>query len=112
MIKHHTGLTPEKWSELSLAVQLANVGADIERAIRWRNKKNSEYSNNAFERALELIDLTRIDKKNKNSLRELCRLREVLIDYFVYENIYNSSDESWHNYFYAFSMAAALERGR
>ena len=107
----HKGLTLERWSQLSLAEQLANVGCDIERAIRWRNKGNLEFSRNAFERALELIDFTKVDPKNSTSRREICRMREALVDYFVYDNEYGSTDEAWQKYFYSFNYAAALERG-
>lgn len=108
----HKTLLPDRWFELSLVEQLANVGSDIERTIQWRKKGNLEYSQQAFERALELIDLTVADPKNKKRLKEVLRVREALVDFFVYDNEYNSTDESWQKYFFAFNYAAALERGR
>lgn len=106
----HKDLAGGRWQELSFFEQMANIGSEVERAINWKNKKNAQYSEMAFERALELLDLTIDNEKNRNHLRELLRLREVLVDYFVYENIYGSSDEKWHNYFYAFSFAARINR--
>jgi len=41
----------------------------------------------------------------------LTRLREVLADYFWFDNRYGSSDELWRRYFHAFTYAAALARG-
>lgn len=109
----HSTLDPERWFQFSLFEQLANVGTDIERTISWRNRGNIEYSNEAFKRALELLQLTIIDPKNKNwTRRELVRVREALIDYFVYDNEYGSSDKAWQDYFFAFNYAAALQRGR
>ncbi len=108
----HKELAAGRWFRLSLMEQLANVGSDIERTISWKNKGNLEYSAQAFERALELIDLTVADPKNKRRLREILRAREALVDHFVYDNEYNSTDESWQKYFYAFAYAAALQRGR
>ncbi|KAF0133821.1 MAG: Uncharacterized protein FD145_1031, partial [Candidatus Saganbacteria bacterium] len=64
----------------------------------------------AFERALELLDLTISDKKNISRLRELLRVREVLADYFVFDNTYNSTDESWQKYFLQFNYAARLNK--
>ncbi|MBU2036638.1 hypothetical protein KJ866_00295, partial [Patescibacteria group bacterium] len=64
-----------------------------------------------FERALELLDLTIDDDKNKKRLRELLRVREVMADYFQFDNIYGSTDKSWQNYFYAFNYAARLRMG-
>ena len=110
---HHKGLTPEHWFKFSLMEQLANVGMDVERIMQWKKQGNQDYSQKAFERALELLTLTILDPKNAGARRkELCRVREVLIDYFVYDNEYGSSDTLWHDYFYAFNYAAALQRGR
>ena len=80
---------------LSPVEQLANVGSEIERAMRWRGKGNAEYGRRAFERALELLDLSIADEKNRSRLKELTRLREALADYFWFDNSYGSSDESW-----------------
>lgn len=103
----HKELATGKWIEFSLMDQLANVGAEIGRAINWR-KKNKNYSQMAFERGLELLDLTIGDTKNRKRLKELLRAREMLVDYFMYDNIYGSSDEKWNNYFYSFNYAARL----
>jgi len=108
----HKELAAGRWFELSLIEQLANVGTDIERTIRWKQKGNNEYSQQAFERALDLLDLTIADPKNKKRLKEITRTREALIDYFVYDNEYGSTDESWQNYFFNFNYAAAIRRGR
>lgn len=108
----HKELAAGRWFELSLIEQLANVGCDIERTIQWKNRGNVEYSRQAFERALELLDLTIADPKNRKRLREVVRTREALVDHFVYDNIYNSTDEIWHNYFFKFNYAAAIKRGR
>ncbi len=102
----HKDLAAGKWNSLSFFEQMANVGSEVERAMKWREKGNSQYSQMAFERALELLDLTVADKKNKTRLKELLRLREILTDYFAFENVYQSSDKSFQNYFYAFNFAA------
>ena len=96
-----------RWQKRSFFEQMANIGSEIERTINWR-EKNPEYSKAAFERALELIDLTIDDKKNhtRGRLKELLRMREILVDYFCFDNIYNSNDKSWRNYFLAFNYAA------
>lgn len=109
----HKGLTPERWFQFSLLEQLANVGCDIERTISWKKEGSLDYSNKAFDRALELLDLTVLDPKNRGPRRkELLRVREALVDHFMYDNEYLTTDESWQQYFYAFNYAAALERGR
>jgi len=104
----HTDLTTNRWQEFSFFEQMANVGSEVERAIKWKNKENLEYSRMAFERALELIDLTISDPKNKKGLKEILRVRETLADYFAFQNEYKSTDKSWQNYFYSFNFAARL----
>lgn len=87
---------------------MANVGSEVGRAINWKNKGNAEYSRLAFERALELLDLTIDNEKSRSHLKELMRVREALADYFVFENSYNSTDKGWQNYFYSFNFAARV----
>ena len=113
MIIHKELAASGRWQKFSLMEQLANVGTDVARAINGKKKGDLEYSTMAFYSALELLDLTIGDPKNKGHRRkELCRVREVLIDYFLCDNEYGSTDELWHSYFYGFNYAAALQRGR
>ncbi len=104
----HQNLSQGHWKELSFFEQMANIGSEVERALNWKNKNNQEYSQMAFERALELIDLTLADEKNKKHLKEIARTREVLVDYFFGDNIYKSTERSWRNYFFAFNFAARV----
>jgi hypothetical protein len=103
--QHHKGLTLERWQQLSFCEQMANVGSEIHRAISWRSK-NPEYSRLAFERALELLDLSlEAASAHQTRLRELARVREALADYFVFDNDYGSSDALWQKWFDAFARA-------
>ena len=91
----HKKLGRGRRKKLSFFEQMANIGSEVERMINWRNK-NIKDSQLAFERALELIDLTIADKKNRKRLRELTRVRENLVDYFICGNSYSSSEENWN----------------
>ena len=106
MSGQHRELAAGRWYEMSFFEQIGNVGVEIGRTIAWKDKKRPDFSWRAFERALELLDLTISDRKNRGRLRELLRLREVLADYFAFDNSYQSSDESWQRYFYPFQYAA------
>jgi len=103
----HRQLASGKWNNLSFFEQMANIGSEVERTIAWRNK-NSGHSQKAIERAFELLFLTIADPQNKKRLKELTRLREVLIDYFFGQNQYSSSDHLWQKYFRAFNYAARV----
>ena len=95
-----------RWNDFSLFEQMANIGAEVGRAINWHKKNNKEMSKNAFYRALELIDFSVDDPKNKNRLKEILRMREVLVDYFNGDNIYQSTGESLNKYFFYFNFVA------
>src|SRR3990167_5148242 len=96
-IIQHQGLTTKQWFSKSIFEQMANIGSEVERTIKWRDK-DQKYSQMALERCLELIDLTASDPKNKNRLKEILRSRETLVDYFIGKNIYRSTDKLWQNY--------------
>jgi len=106
----HRDLAAGRWRSLSFVEQLANVGSEVERTMNWRQKQNADYSLLALDRALELLDLTIADPRHSRRLRELTRLRETLVDYFLGDNQYASSDRSWRACFNAFGYAAALTR--
>ncbi len=93
---------------MAFVEQMANIGSEVERTISWRQKNNVKYSNSAFERALELLDLTVSDPKNIDRLKEPLRLREALADYFAFDNSYRSTDLLWQKYFLAFNYAARV----
>lgn len=105
----HKELTKEKWESLSFFEQMANIGAEIGRAENW-SKKDPKLSEASFFRGLELLDATINDKKNEKKLKELCRLREIIADYFSFDNIYRSTSENLNNYFYSFNYAARNPR--
>ena len=106
----HKELAAGRWYKLTLIEQMANVGSEVFRTISWRQKGRGKYSQMAFERALELLDLTVEDPKNRKRLKEILRVREALKDYFLGENEYSSNDDIWQKYFYAFNYAARLKR--
>ena len=103
---YHKQLASGRWNELSFFDQMANVGSEVERAIKWKDKASVERARLAFERALELIDLTISDSKNLKRLRELTRAREALVDFFAGKNEYGSTDANWKRYFLGFNYAS------
>lgn len=104
----HTDLSKD-WELYSIYEQMANIGAEVGRSINWKKKNNSKMSLHAFYRALELIDFTIDDKKNENRLSEILRMRELIVDYIIGENVYHSNEKIWTKYFYYFNYAARRE---
>lgn len=105
MTYQHRDLASGRWNDLPLVEQLAHVGSEVERALKWRAKNNPEYCINACDRALELLDLTLACPTHKHRLREIARLRESLTDFFYGENQYAATERSLSAYFLRFAYA-------
>lgn len=107
-IQHQT-LASGRWKKMKFHEQMANIGSEVERSLNWKEKGNSECSRMAFERALELLEITVADEKNKKRLKELARLKEFLADYFAFGNNYRSTEKNWHDYFFGFNYLSRLK---
>lgn len=106
MSYQHKELAAGRWGKMPLVEQMANIGSEVERALNWRNKNNSDYSKKALERALELIDLTLENTRIASHFKEIARLREAIVDYFCGSNQFMSTEDLWRNYFSHFNYAA------
>ena len=110
MTYQHKDLAAGRWRQFTLLEQMAHVGSEVERALNWRAKHHAPYAQRAFERALELLDLTLANTRGAARLRELARVRETLADYFVGRNACGSTEASWRSYFLPFAHAARRTR--
>ena len=105
----HQQLAEGGWHKLSLTEQMANIGSEITRALRWQAKGDKEMMEKALDRGLELFDLTIGDYRWERRLKEICRMREVVGDYFFGKNSYHSTSESLEKYFFYFALAGRLD---
>ena len=103
---YHKELASGRWFQFSLAEQLGNTGSEVNRAILHFEKNNRDAGMNAFYRALELLDLTIADPRWIKRLKEFSRMREILCDRFVGDNIYNTTFDFLKKYFYEFGYLA------
>jgi len=108
----HRELAAGRWREITFFEQMANIGSEVERTIRWREKGRTEIGMRALDRALELLDMTLDDPKNRGRLKELTRVREALADHFFFDNEYATTDRSWQRYFHQFAWGARSAAGR
>ena len=106
MIYQHKELAAGRWLQMPFAEQMANIGSEIERALAWRAKNDPDYAQRAFERALELMDLTLASAQGFARLKELARVREAMVDYFAGTNQFGSTEALWRGYFLPFTYAA------
>jgi len=106
----HKNLAAGHWQDFSLIEQMANIGSEVERAIKWKEKGDKKNSHNAFTRALELFDLTVADLKNKKRLKEILRARELFCEFFIGQNIYHQNADQWQKYFYQFAYLTQIKK--
>lgn len=103
----HQTLASGRWHRLSLLEQLGNIGSEVSRALRWKERDTKLFFG-AIERALELFDLTLNDSRWKGRRWEIARAREVLLDAVSGGKEYKSSLEDLVRYFDQFAYAARL----
>jgi len=101
----HQALAQGGWQKLSLAEQLGNIGSEISRALKWRDRDENLYQS-AIRRAFELIDLTLGDSRLRGRLKEISRLREFLADAILGGKEYGSKLEDIDRYLFQFALAA------
>lgn len=87
----HKELAAGRWAEMTFAQQMLNIGSEISRANRWRTKGNQEQCQRAVYRALELLYLTIAAQQGRHSLKELTRLYEIICDYYLGDNEYQTN---------------------
>lgn len=104
----HSDLTQGRWQQLSLAEQLGNIGSEISRVRLARRQHNSE--DGPVARALELMDLTKVDPRWHAGRRELSRLREVFVDALSGGHDYATTLDDLQNYCDVFAFQARLGR--
>ncbi len=105
MTVQHKELAAGRWVKMTFLEQMANIGSEVSRALKWKKKENKVYCEKAIFRALELIELTIDSVKTFPRYKELARLRESLLDYFFGSNQFSSTDKLWQKYFDHFNYA-------
>lgn len=109
----HRELAAGRWGEMSLMEQMANIGSEVSRTARWLHKGNEVQARKAFDRSLELIDLTiKFGRLNEGSrgamLTEICRFREFYCGAFLAKDL---DEIDWFNnkYLMPFAVGYSLK---
>ena len=101
----HSEQAAGAWHQRSLVDQLANVGSEVGRMLKWR-ERNSDLCEKAFVRALELLDLTITDPRWTGRRKELTRARTFLCDAMDGGKEYGTTLQDLDRYFLAYAVAA------
>lgn len=94
--------TIELWYDMFLAKQISNIGSEVHRAIRWKNKGDIEKQRNFCNKAIKFIELSMSDEKNIHRKQEFGYAIEELEDYFLGDNVFQTTDEILIRYYDSF----------
>lgn len=94
--------TIDTWYKMPVTMQISNIGSEVARAIRWKNKDNTQRMTMFCEKAVEFLQLSISDPKNENRKQEFEFCIEELKDYFFGENKYNTTEEKLMEYYDAY----------
>lgn len=99
----HQRLAGGDWAKLPFCLQMGNVGSEVSRSLKWFGKNEKRF-NSAFDRALELFDLTIEGALGYDGrLKEVCRAREEFCDYFL-GNSWGTDPEKMMRYYDQFAI--------
>jgi hypothetical protein len=100
-----------RWERFTLVEQMANIGSEVERALRAREQGLQERAERAMVRALVLFDLTAASERWRgHRRREILRAREEFCRIFLDPDVPADSAAGLRRYFLAFAMAARRDR--
>jgi len=85
----HKNLTTDRWQRFSKSQQILMITTELNRAQTWIEKNQNYETNQCYERAFELFDLTIADPKWQSGLKELLRARDILAELYLQ----NTKDE-------------------
>ena len=109
----HADLAAGRWESLTLVEQLANVGSEVDRAIKAHEAGRADRRDAAVDRGLELFDLTAADQRWRGPRRrEVLRARDEFCALFWGEHAQAGSAASLSRYFLHFAVAARRASGR
>ena len=92
----------EQWFKMSVGLQISNIGSEVHRAIRYRNKNQQEKAERFCIKAIQLLERSKRDPKNSGRVGELEFAIEELVDFFLGNNIYETTEASLIRYYDAF----------
>lgn len=103
----HPGLAAGRWTTLTIAEQLANVGSEVDRAIGAWEAQRLDRFDRALTRALELFDLTAGDDRWRGPRRrEILRAREEFCRLFFDNACPPGAVATLRDYFLQFAVLA------
>lgn len=106
----HKEMAAGRWHTMTLHEQLGNLGSEVHRVVMWKEKDVKE-AERAFERALELFDLTLTDPRwlAARRLKEIFRAREFFCAAHLGQPR-GMTLQDLDDYFFQYALAARKDR--
>jgi hypothetical protein len=76
----HSSIAPERWALFTVGQQILQIGAEMQRGLKFLAPGRLAYLRGCYERAVELVDLTVQVNENAGLRRELNLWRGVVLD--------------------------------
>ena len=92
----------EKWFSMTIQEQISNIGSEVLRADRWKQKGNNAKMRAYYDAAVSFLILSIRDPKNRAGKNELNLCIDELADYFIGENQSGTTSETLKRYYNAF----------
>lgn len=91
-----------KWFSMPLGIQLSNIGSEVNRAIKYKRLGDDEKAANFCNKAIEFIEVIKLDPKNSHRTGEFDEAINELKDYFLGDNLFQTDASTLTNYYDAF----------
>ena len=88
--------------KMSFEMQISNVGSEVHRAIRRRNKGDEIGKIEFCKKSIEFLEIMKEDPKNEKRKDELDFRIKELEDYFLGNNSLNTTDDKLIEYYDAY----------
>ena len=85
-MSQHASLSPERWSSFALDQQILMIGNELNRAGKLMKPQDHDRRSMAYERVLNLTDLTVRVQSKKTLRRELLRWRDLVAELYLAED--------------------------
>lgn len=81
-----------RWFTMTYELQISNVGSEVHRAIKYKNRGDDNMKKNMTHKAIEFLQYMIEDPSNKDKIEEIEFRITQLIDYFMGENYLETTD--------------------
>ncbi len=93
----------KRWKDMPFELQMGNIGSEVSRAVKFKERGEETRMFNAAKRAIELFEFS-IDCNGGHygRMKELCRGKEEFCDYIFGDNTFRTDPAKMIRYYNQF----------